>query len=180
MRNLSFSKQKWDKRYFIAFLVALVCSLICGLVIASQVVASTYLRRLATDYVSNVFNFNNAALVCAHFFGDLLFFYLFFVIGFFAKIKYINLVIVFFRGVFFGIYIVLIVSANSFVGFIVVLLVFVPTTLISLAVCYLISEYCLCFENKLVFALPAVLALIDMIIMLLLVNIVFRVVIIIV
>ncbi|MDE7306277.1 MAG: hypothetical protein K2N33_02695 [Clostridia bacterium] len=59
-------------------------------------------------------------------------------------------------------------------------IVFIPSTLVSLLLCCITAETCKNFNKKYAFILPLILALIDMIIMLLLVNVVFRVIIVIV
>jgi len=74
----------------------------------------------------------------------------------------------------------LLACVNSFGGVMVMIFVFIPATLISVAICYALTEFGKCWDNKFVFAVPAALALIDCIILLLLINLVFRVVIIIV
>ena len=180
MRNLSFCREKWDKRYFLAFCIVLLCSIICGLVLCKFVNYNNYLRNLVSDYVYNVFNFKNTSLVFAHLLGDILYCYVFFVLGYLTKFKYFNLIVLFLRGLFFGIYCVLMVTVASFSGVIVLIFVFVPSTLISMALCFISSEFCGMVDRKYAFLVPAALALIDCIIMLLLINVLFRVVIIIV
>ncbi len=180
MRNLSCCRPKWDKKFFFAFLIAFACSLICGIALCEFVTHNAYLRDLACDYIYNVFNFKNSALIVPHILGDILYFYIFFLIGYFTKLKYITLVFVFLRGLFFGVYVVLLACVNSFGGVMVMIFVFIPATLISVAICYALADFGKCWDNKFVFAVPAVLALIDCIILLLLINLVFRVVIIIV
>ncbi len=180
MRNLSFCSEKWDKRYALAFLIALICSIICGIVLCKFINYNAYLRNLAGDYVYNVFNFKNSNILLPHFLGDVLYFYIFFAIGYFTKFKYINLIFVFLRGLFFGVYTALIIMVGAFSGVIVIIFVFVPATLISLALCYFAGEFCIKADKKYCFFIPAALALIDLIIMALLVNVVFRVIIIIV
>ena len=180
MRNLSFCREKWDKKYFFAFLITLGCAIICGIVLCKSVISNKYLRDLACDYVYNVFNFKNSPLILSHLLGDVLYFYIFFLIAYFTKFKYLSLIFAFLRGLFFGIYIVLLIGANAFGGVLVVVLVFIPSTVISLAVCYFLCEFCKSLSCKFVLLIPLILALVDALIMLLLVNVVFRVVIIIV
>lgn len=180
MRNLSSCRSKWDKRYFFAFLITLVCSIICGIALCEQVTHNTYLRNLASDYVYNVFNFNNSALILSHILGDILYFYIFFLICYFTKLKYITLIFLFLKGLFFGVYVVLLISVSSFGGVIVTIFVFVPATLVSIVICFLLAEFCKKCDKKFVFLIPAALAIVNCIILLLLVNLVFRVVIVIV
>lgn len=157
-----------------------MCALICGIALCDFVTRNAYLMDLAGDYVYNVFNFKNSALIVPHILGDILYFYVFFLIGYFTKFKYITLIFLFLRGLFFGVYVVLLVCVSTFGGVMVMIFVFIPATLISVAICYALVEFGRCWDNKFVFAVPAALALIDCIVLLLLVNLVFRVVIIIV
>lgn len=180
MRNLSFCTEKWDKRYALAFLIALVCSIICGIVLCKYVSSNIYLRNLASDYVYNVFNFNNTKIIFPHLLADVIYFYIFFLLGYFTKFKYLSLIFVFLKGLFFGIYIVLIIAVGTFSGVIVALFVFIPATIISFAICYLICEFCVNTDKKYCFFIPAVIAVADMLVLLLLINAIFRIVIIIV
>ena len=180
MRNLSFCGVKWDKKYALAFIIALICSFICGIVLCNFINYSTSLLNLADDYVYYVFNFKNGNIIFPHLLGDMLYFYIFFLISYFTKFKYLNLIFVFLRGLLFGLYTALIISVGAFGGVMVIIFVFVPATLISLAACYFIGEFCIRADKRYCFFIPAVCALADCIVMLLLVNVLFRVVIIIV
>ncbi|MDE5943578.1 MAG: hypothetical protein K2H30_05150, partial [Clostridia bacterium] len=68
----------------------------------------------------------------------------------------------------------------TFGGITVAILVFIPTSLISLALCWFAAEFCKCFNKKFALFLPAVLAVANTVVLLILVNVVFRVVIVIV
>lgn len=177
MRNLSLCGYKWDKKFFFAFIIVLLCAIVCGLALYRPVCANTYFIELGYTYVYRVFNFKNGALFFAHFLSELVFLYIIFLICYFSKLKYLSLIIIFLRGLFFGIYVAVLVGVNAFGGVIVMVFVFLPSTLVSLALCYAVAEFCKVCNQKFVFAVPAVLALLDGIIMLLLVNIVFRLVI---
>lgn len=180
MRNLSFNVKCWDKRYLLAFIITLVCSIICGIVLYKPVTTNVYFVNLGADYVYNVFNFKNTPLFFTHLVGDILYFYLFFLICYFTKLKYLTLVFLYLKGLFFGVYVVVLLCANSIGGILVTVFVFIPATLISIAVCFLLTELCKSFDKKYILFVPLLLALIDGIILMLLVNVVFRVVIIIV
>lgn len=180
MRNLSLLSEKWDKKYGLAFLIALICSVICGIVLCKFVNYNNYLRNLAVDYLYNAYNFKNGSLIFPHLLGDVLYFYIFFLIGYFTKFKYLNLIFVFFRGMFLGIYTALIITVGSFSGVIAVVFIFVPASIISLIFCFLVSEFCFKIDKRYVLFIPAVLAVLDCFIILLLINVLFRVVIIIV
>ena len=177
MRNLNLCGYKWDKKYFFAFLIAVICSIICGIVLYKPVISNIYLRNLVYDYVYNVFNFKNSALIFPHLLVGLVYLYAVFLIAYFTKLKYLTLILVFLRGIFFGIYIAIIMSANAFGGIVVGLIVYIPSSLISFAFCYLIVEFSKICDNNIAFILPAVAAVLDTIIFAILLNLVFRAVI---
>lgn len=180
MRNLLFCKVKWDKKFLLAFMITLICSFICGIVLYKPVTISIYFRDFANIYVYNVFNFKNSSLFLSHFLSDIVYFYIFFAICYFTKLKFLTLFILYLKGLFFGIYFVLLLVASSVGGVLVLIFVFVPASLLSIAFCYIVSEICKSIDVRYVFFTPAVFALIDAIVLMLLVNVVFRVVIIIV
>ncbi len=180
MRILSFKKEKWDKKFLIAFLITLVCSIICGIVLFKPVTVNFYFIDFAEEYVFNVFNFDNSSIFLSHFLSDILYFYIFFFLCYFTRFKYLTLVFLYIRGLFFGIYVSILIVVSSVGGILVAVIIFIPSTLISVAVCFFISDFCRCIDKKIVFFVPAVLALIDGLILILLINVVFRVIIIIV
>ena len=179
MRNLSFSVKKCDKRYVLAFIITLICSIVCGVVLYKPITVNIYFINFANDYVYNVFNFNNTPLFFTHFLADVLYFYVFFLICYLTKFKYVTLIFLYLRGLFFGIYAVILICVSSVGGVIVAMFVFIPATVLSFTICCIITEICKNFARY-AFFVPLVLALIDGIILMLLINVVFRVVIIIV
>ena len=180
MRNLSFSVKKCDRRYVLAFIITLLCSIVCGIVLYKPVITNVYFVNFANDYVYNVFNFKNTPLFFTHLLADVLYFYIFFLICYFTKFKYVTLVFLYLKGLFFGIYTVILICVSSVGGTIVAVFVFIPATVLSFAICCIITEVCKNFDTKYALFVPLVLALIDGIILMLLINVVFRVVIIIV
>ena len=180
MRNLSFSVKKCDKRYIWAFIITLLCSIVCGIVLYKPVTTNVYFITFANDYVYNVFNFKNTTLFFTHFLADILYFYVFFLICYLSKFKYITLIFLYLKGLFFGIYSVILICVSSVGGIIVAVFVFIPATVLSFAICCIITEICKNFDAKYAFFVPLALALVDGIILMLLINVVFRVVIIIV
>ncbi len=177
MRNFSLCGYKWDKKYFFAFLIALICSIICGIVLYKPVISNIYLRNLVCDYVYNVFNFKNSALIFPRLLGCLIYFYAVFLIAYFTKLKYLTLIFVFLKGIFFGVYVAIIMSVNAFGGIIVGVIVYIPSSLISFVFCYLIAEFCKVSNKNFALLLPAAAAIVDTLIFVILINIVFRVVI---
>ena len=180
MRNLNFGGIKVDKKYLLAFIITLICSIICGIVLYKPVTSNVYLRNFAEDYVYNVFCFQNAPLLLTHLIGDLIYLYLTFLLCYLTKFKYLTLIFVFLRGLFFGIYFVILVGVNSFGGIIVATIVFLPSTLISLALCYVLADLCKCVYRKYLIFFPVIFSLIDLTIYALLINVIFRIIIVVV
>ncbi|MDE5721944.1 MAG: hypothetical protein K2I30_04295, partial [Clostridia bacterium] len=139
-----------------------------------------YFKEFTSDYVYYVFNFKNSKLLFTHILSEIFYLYVFFLIGYFTKFKYLTLIFVFIRGLYFAVYTSILFSMNAFGGITVAIIVFIPTSLISIIFCCATVELCKIVNKKFCFALPAVLALINTLILLILVNIVFRVVIVIV
>ena len=174
MRNFSICDYKWDKKYFFAFLIAVICSIICGIVLYKPAISNIYLRDLVYDYVYNVFNFKNSSLIFPHLLVGLIYFYAVFLVAYFTKFKYLTLIFVFLRGVFFGVYISIIMTANAFGGIVVGLIVYIPSSLISFSFCYLIVEFCKVFDSKYALFLPVAAAVLDTLFFIVLINLVFR------
>ena len=180
MRNLSFKGFKCDKRYIIAVIITLICSIICGIVLFNLVNVNIYFKEYASDYVFYVFNFKSSKLLFTHILSEIFYLYIFFLIGYFTKFKYLTLILIFIRGLYFAIYVSILFRMNAFGGITVAIIVFIPTSIISLIFCCATIELCKVVDKKICFALPAILALINTLILLILVNVVFRVVIVIV
>lgn len=180
MRNLSFCVKNRDKRYLLSFLITLGCSIICGIVLCSLLKTNIYFVNFGNEYVFNVFSFNNTPLFFTRFLADAVFFYAFFLICYFTKFKYFTLIFLYVRGLTFGIYAAILFGVTSLSGSLAAIFVFIPATLVSFIVCYLITETCRKCDKWWALLIPLALALIDSIILLLFVNGVFRIVIIIV
>lgn len=180
MRNLSFKGCKCDLRYLIAVIITFLCAVICGIVLYKTVSINIYFKNFTENYVFYVFNFKNSKLIFSHILSELIYIYIFFLICYFTKFKYLTLIIIFIRGLYFAVYAAILFELVTFGGITVAILVFIPTYLISLVFCWVTAEFCKSINKKYVFFLPAILALANTIIMVILVNVVFRVVIVIV
>ena len=180
MRNLSFKWCKWDKRYFIAALITLICSIICGIILYKFVSINIYFNNYAKDYIYYIFNFKNSKILISHFLSELFYFYIFFFIGYFTKFKYVTLLFIFLRGLYFSVYTAILIGFNAFGGVTVAVLVFIPISLISIFLCCVIADCCKIVNKKYVFFLPLILAAVNTFVLLVMVNVVFRVIIVIV
>lgn len=180
MRNLSFKEFSCDKRYVIAAIITLVCSIICGIVLFKLSNINVYFVNFANDYIFFVFNFNNAKLIIPHLLSELFYLYLFFAIAYFTKFKFLTLIILFCRGIYFSVYVAILFSLNSLGGVTVAIIVFIPASVLSVIFCCLITDSCTIINKKYVFFVPAICALINTLTLLVLVNLLFRVIIVIV
>lgn len=180
MRNLSFNGYKWDKKYFIAVTVTLICAIISGIVLFKFGNLSVYFVNFANDYVYFVFNFKNGSIIFPHILSELFYLYLFFLIGYCTRFKYITLIFVFVRGMLFTVYACILLCAAAFGGISVAIIVFIPAGLISLMCCTFTADVCKSVNKKYVFIMPAVFAVINTIALIILINVVFRVIIVIV
>lgn len=180
MGNLSFIGFKCDKRLIIAYIIVLICSIISGIVLCTLANFNIYFVNYASEYLYKVFNFKNFSLLLIRLFSSVLYAYLFFLICYFAKCKYLVLIFVFIRGLICSVYTVIMISIGTLGGVLVAVLVFIPSSLVSFALLYLLCDSCKNINKKYLPWFPAIFAVADAVILLLLVNVVFRVVIIIV
>lgn len=180
MRKLFFCGYKPDKRFLIAFAITFFCSIICGIVLFKFVVYNDYLKNFTVDYVYNIFNFNSAAIILPHLLADLIYLYVLFFICYFTKFKYAALPLIFIRGLFIGVYSVLLITVCTFSGILVLLLIFLPSNIISVALCLVIMEGCKTFDKKIAIGVPAILSVASCLTLIFLSNAVFRIIIMIV
>ena len=180
MRNFRKSGFSCDKKFILAFAITLICAIICGIVLYKPVISNVYFKDFADNYVFYVFNFKNSRLLFTHLLSDLIYLYVIFFICYFTKLKYFTLILIFLRGLFFGIYTAILFGVSSFGGSIVAIFVFVPSTLISIALCYFVADFCNNVYKKYAVFMPLVLSLLNLIVYALLINVLFRIVIIIV
>lgn len=176
----NFCKQKWDKKYLIACLITIILAIICGIILNIFGGISAYSYNFADTYVFLVLNFQNVRLFFSHLAVDLFFFYVFFLIGYFTKYKYISCPVLFLKWFFAINYVIILFTCFSIEGIIVALIVFIPSFIISSVLCIFICNFCRCLKNSFVFFFAAVLALVSTLATIILINIFFRVLIVIV
>lgn len=175
MRNFCCNDLKPDKKFLLVFIITLLCAIICGIVLYKPVISNIYFINFTSDYVYNVYNYKNSALLLSHILSDLIYLYIAYFICCFTKFKFLTLIIVFLRGIFFGVYVAVLFGITSFGGAIVGIFVFIPSSLVSIAMIYVVAEFCKII--KYAPFLPLALTLIDCVVYAVFINIVFRVVI---
>lgn len=180
MRNLKLNKLKWDKRYIIAYSCALIAAIICGIILFKVGNISSYVYNFADNYVFYIFNFKNGNLFVSRLLSELFYLYIAFLIAYITRFRFLCVAIMFLRALFAVLYSAILFSLFGTEGIIVAIFIFLPTFLVSLFFYILISEQCRAFAAPVVFIIPALLALINSAILLMLVNVVFRVVVVIV
>ena len=180
MRNFHGKKFSFDKKFAIALIITLICAIICVIVLYKPVINNIYFKDFADNYIFYVFNFKNSQLLFSHLLSDLVYLYLIFFICYLSKLKYITLIIVFLRGLFFGVYAAILFGASALGGTIAAIFVFVPVTLISLLMCFIVADSCNVILKKYALFMPLILALTTLVVHALLINVLFRIVIIIV
>lgn len=180
MRNLSFKEFSCDKKYIIASIITLICSIISGVVLYKLSNINIYFVNFANNYIFYVFNFKNSKLLLPHLLVELFYLYAFFAIAYFTKLKFLTLIILFVRGIFFTVYAAILLSLNSLGGVTVAILVFIPASVVSMVLCNLTADFCKIINKKIVVFVPAICALINTLLLIILVNLLFRVIIVIV
>lgn len=180
MRIFDFKKINWDIKFLIAFAITFLIGIISGIVLFKLSIINYYFYDYADIYVFYVFNFNNGTLFFSHLISELFYLYIIFAIVYFTKLKFLSLILVFIKSLFIVIYCAILCSMCGFAGTLVTILVFIPISLISFVLYLFMIESCKIINKKYVLFFPAILALSNCIILLILVNVLFRIVIIIV
>ena len=180
MRNFSFKDFSCDKKYLIASLVTLLCSIICGIVLYNLNSISHYVYDFANIYIYYVFNFNSGKLFISHVLCELVYLYVVFLLAYFTKLKILVYPILFLRTLFTALYIIILCALFGTEGIIVAVLVFIPSFAFSVLFFIVLCEQCKQLCPPYSFICPAFLALLNSVILLLLVNVVFRVIVVIV
>lgn len=174
MRNLFICNYKLDKKYLYIAIFTVLCAIICGIVLCKLLNISVYFTSFAKNYIYFVFNFKNGSLIFPHFLSDFLFLFLIFIISNYSKLKYLSLVLIFLKTLYFSIYLLVLLSFKSLGGVSVCIFVFVPVAIFSLISYFLESDICRCINKKFAIFLPLALCIINSLVLILFVNVVFR------
>lgn len=180
MRIFNCDKLKWSQKFIITSAIVIILSIISGIVLFKLSNFNNYAYNFADIYVFYIFNFKNGALFLAHFLSDLFYFYTVFLICYFTKLKAIGYILLFIKVLFGAFYCAVLLAFFGSEGLIVSVIVFIPSFLISVALYLLFLEQCRLLCSPFSFFAPAVGALISSIILMILVNIIFRVIVVIV
>lgn len=177
MRTFDFFRCKIKKSSLIIYISTIISAIILGIVLCKTTQINPYMQNYASEYLYFVYNFRNLSLIVPHIFYELIYCYAFFFVAYFTRLKFIVLPVLFLRTLLCSMYAVLIVSASAFGGVLVVVFVFIPSSLIAIFANVLVAELCRCIQRRYVFFFPAVVALAAVLCEFLLLNVLFRVVI---
>lgn len=181
MKTSAFSHIKncirFDKRCVIAYLITVILAIISGIVLCSITQINPYMLNYASEYVYFVYNFKNASLFFPRLFFGLLYGYLYYLIACCTRFRLLALPVLFLRTMMSAVYTALIISVTAFGGIIVAVTVYIPSSLVCLALNLLLIETCRLFNKKFSIFLPAAFALFCAVFEWLLVNILFRMII---
>lgn len=180
MRIFKCKKFKWDFRYLIAYVVVTLLGIICGIVLYKLNSISRYVYNFADIYIYYVFNFNSGRLFISHILSEIVYLYVVFLIAYFTRFRFFVMPLLLIRALFTSLYIIILCSLFGTEGIIVAVLVFIPSFICSTLFFILLCEQCRQFCAPYSFIFPLFLALVNTLILLLLVNVVFRVIVVIV
>ncbi len=180
MRIFKCNKFKWDIRFLIAYAIVILAAIICGIVLYKLNSISHYVYDFANIYIFYVFNFNSGRLFISHVLSELVYLYVVFLLAYFTKFKILVYPLLFLRALFTTVYIIILCSLFGTEGITVAVLVFIPSFIFSVLFFIVLCEQCRQLCSPYSFICPAFLALVNTIILLLLVNVVFRVIVVIV
>lgn len=164
-----------DRRALIACICTVILAIISGIVLCITVQINPYMQNYASEYLFFVYNFNNFSLLLPHFLCELVYGYAFFLIAYCTRFRLAALPLLFIKAMISGVYAVLIISVSAFGGVMAAVFVFIPTSLVTLALNVFLIECVRFFNKKFAPALPAVLALLSMLAECLFLNVIFRV-----
>lgn len=180
MRILLLNKIKWDKNYALWLAGTFLVAAICGIVLFKLANIGSFFVKYAEEYVVCVFEFNNGRLIFSHLLRELCYIYAFFALAYFTKFKFLSCIILFFRTIVCIFYCAVFFGSLGFGGVLCAVIIYIPCFLVSALSCYFVAEAYGCVAKKYVFFFPAVMALLNCLLMIILLNVVFRILIVIV
>lgn len=180
MRIFNCDKLKWDNKFVIGTIIALILSIISGIVLFKLSNFNNYAYNFADIYIFYIFNFKNGQLFLGHILSNIFYFYSVFLICYFTKLKALGYILLYVKALFGVFYCAVLFAFFGSEGMIVALIVFIPSFLVSLGLYLLILEQCRFLCRPFSYFAPAVCGLISSAVLMILVNLIFRVVVVIV
>ena len=177
MRTFDFSRFKCGKKHILAYGICVILAIIFGIVLCKITQISIYFQNYASEYLYYVFNFKNGSLLFPKLLYEIVYGYVFFLIARFTRFKFLSLPVLFLKCLLNSVYAVILISSGAFGGTIVAVFVFIPSALVSAALNIFLVENCKKFNKRWAPAMPALFAVADTLLLIVLVNILFRVII---
>jgi len=174
MKTFYFFNAKLDKKFIICAIICFILGIICSIVLYKSIIYNIYFKNFASDYIFKVFNFKSGALAFSLFFSELVFLYAFVLISYFSKLKYLTLLLILLKSFFIGIYLISLVCVNALSGVIVIVFVFLPTSIFALVLNFLSVELCFYFNDFKVIFLPLIFCVLNCLVLFILHNLIFR------
>lgn len=180
MRILNLNKVKWNKKVLFAYFSVIFVAIISGIVLYISDGMGKNLYNFAKEYVLCVFSFKNLQLFFSSLFSGLFYYYLAFLICYFTKLKFLTGLLLFIKSFFTFYYFVLLVAIFSVEGFFAALLVFLPCYAFWVFKFLFICTQNCAIEKPYLYFAPLIFAVLDGVFLLVVLNLVFRFVVVIV
>lgn len=180
MRIYRFRGKEIENDFIVSAIICSIVAIMSGIVLAIIVGFDDYFYNFADIYIFYVFNFKNGSLFGGRFLSELLFLYCVFFLVRATHSRYPALIFIFFRLFFSAFYVSVLFAAFRTEGALVAIFVFLPCSILSVLLIFITAFVC---EGKLrpvSYCIPGALALLSSLLLLLVVNILFRAIVIIV
>lgn len=180
MRILNFNKIKWNKKFVLYYIFVIIAAIISGIVLYITNSLTTNFYNFAKNYIYLIFSFNNSSLFFGHLFSDLFYFYIAFLICYFTKFKFISGLLLFVKTFFTVYYLIVLFLLFSVEGIVAALIIFLPCYVFWVVKFSFICMHNCAVERPYIYFVPLIFSLLDGVLLLLLVNLVFRFIVVIV
>lgn len=180
MGILDLKQIKWNTRVIIYYLIVIILAIISGIVLYITNNLTNNFYNFAKNYIYSIFNFKNTSLFFGHFCSDLFYLYIAFLICYFTKFKFLSGILLFIKTFFTFYYVVVLICLFSVEGIVATLIIFLPCYALWVFKFAFITMNCCSVIKPFIYFTPLVFALIDGIFLLLLINLIFRFIVVIV
>lgn len=179
MGNFDISALKKNSNYYFAFIVAILAGIISGIILFKIADLTQFFCGFAKDYIKRVFEFDNGALFLSALFKESCVNAFIFIFGaVFIKLKFLTVAVLFFRAAFASLYCAVMFVYCGFSGVMAGVVVYIPYTLLCFAGGVMIFSSS-CFGLRRSALLPVVVTVAEALLLIILVNTVFRVIVVI-
>ncbi len=179
MGNFDISALKKNSNYYFAFIVAVSAGIVSGIILFKITDLTQFFCAFAQDYIKRVFEFDNGALFLSALFKEACVNALAFIFGaVFIKLKFLTVPVMFFRAAFASLYCAVMFVYCGFSGVMTGVVVYIPYTLLCFAGGAMIFSSS-CFTLRRPVLLPVAVTFAEALLLVILVNTVFRVIVVI-